>query len=205
MELTVDCQKRPEGSKTKALRRSGLIPAVLYGHNGAESVALTVEAKTVQQLLKDASINNTLIKLNIPDIPWNGKTLLREVQTHPWKGFPYHLSFFSISTQDSVEVEVPLHFVGEAVGVRMEGGVLDLILSELQVRCKPDSIPESIEIDISNLHLGESLHVNQLILPEGVTTVGEEERVVVSVASPRVETKPEETATEIETEEVAEL
>ena len=200
MELTVECQKRPEGSKTRALRRSGLIPAVLYGHNGSESVALTVEAKTVQQLLKDASINNTLIKLNIPDPPWNGKTLLREVQTHPWKGYPYHLSFFSISTQDSVEVEVPLNFVGESVGVKMEGGVLDLILSELQVKCKPDSIPESIDIDISPLHLGESLHVNQLTLPEGVTSVGEEERVVASIVSPRVETQPQET----ETQEAAE-
>ena len=200
MELTVECQKRPEGSKTRALRRSGLIPAVLYGHNGSESVALTVEAKTVQQLLKDASINNTLIKLNIPDLPWNGKTLLREVQTHPWKGYPYHLSFFSISTQDSVEVEVPLNFVGESVGVKMEGGVLDLILSELQVKCKPDSIPESIDIDISPLHLGESLHVNQLTLPEGVTSVGEEERVVASIVSPRVETQPQET----ETQEAAE-
>ncbi|NEP46752.1 MAG: 50S ribosomal protein L25/general stress protein Ctc, partial [Okeania sp. SIO2H7] len=189
-----------EGSKTRALRRSGLIPAVLYGHNGSESVALTVEAKTVQQLLKDASINNTLIKLNIPDLPWNGKTLLREVQTHPWKGYPYHLSFFSISTQDSVEVEVPLNFVGESVGVKMEGGVLDLILSELQVKCKPDSIPESIDIDISPLHLGESLHVNQLTLPEGVTSVGEEERVVASIVSPRVETQPQET----ETQEAAE-
>ena len=193
MELTVDCQKRPEGSKPKALRRSGLIPAVLYGHNGSESVALTVDAKTVQQLLKDGSINNTLIQLNIPDLPWNGKTLLREVQTHPWKGFPYHLSFFSISTQDSVEVEVPLHFVGEAVGVKLEGGILEPILSELEVRCKPDSIPESIEIDVSSLHLGQSLHVNELILPEGVAAIGEKERVVVSIASPRVEAQSQET------------
>ncbi|MDY6804297.1 MAG: 50S ribosomal protein L25/general stress protein Ctc [Cyanobacteriota bacterium] len=200
MELKVECKKRPVGSKPKALRRSGFIPAVLYGHDGAESVAITIEAKTVQQLLKDGSINNTLIQLNIPDLPWNGKTLLREVQTHPWKGYPYHLSFFSISTQDSVEVEVPLDFVGESVGVEMEGGVLDLIISELQVKCKPDSIPESIKIDISSLHLGDSLHVNELILPEGVVAIGEEERVVVSIASPRVETKSKETETEIETE-----
>jgi len=193
MELTVECQKRPEGSKPNALRRSGFVPAVLYGHNGAESVAITIEAKTVQQLLKDGSINNTLIQLNIPDLPWNGKTLLREVQTHPWKGYPYHLSFFSISTQDSVEVEVPLHFVGEAVGVKLEGGILEPIISELQVKCKPDSIPESIEIDISSLHVGQSLHVNELILPDGVKAIGEEERVVVSIASPSVEVQPQET------------
>ncbi len=193
MELTVECQKRPEGSKPNALRRSGFVPAVLYGHNGAESVAITIEAKTVQQLLKDGSINNTLIQLNIPELPWNGKTLLREVQTHPWKGYPYHLSFFSISTQDSVEVEVPLHFVGEAVGVKLEGGILEPIISELQVKCKPDSIPESIEIDISSLRVGQSLHVNELILPDGVKAIGEEERVVVSIASPSVEVQSQET------------
>jgi large subunit ribosomal protein L25 len=86
MELTVECQKREPGSKPRALRRSGLIPANLYGHKGTESIALTVKAKTAEHLLKEASINNTLIQVNIPEIRWRGKTLLREVQTNPAKG-----------------------------------------------------------------------------------------------------------------------
>ena len=78
MELTLECQKRVEGSKPNALRREGLIPAVVYGHNGAESIAFTVKAKKVEHLLRDATVNNTLIDLNIPEIPWSGKALLRE-------------------------------------------------------------------------------------------------------------------------------
>lgn len=187
MELTVEGLKRPDGSKPNALRRQGLIPAVVYGHNGAESISLTVKAKTVEHLLRDATVNNTLIDLKITDIPWAGKALLREVQTHPWKGFPYHLSFFAVSAQDSLEVEVALHFVGEPVGVKLGGGVLDPVLTELAVRCKPDSIPESIEINVSELQVGDALHVNELVLPDGVVAIGDPGRVVVSILQPQGE------------------
>lgn len=181
MELAVECQKRAEGSKPNALRRSGLIPAVLYGHKGSESISLTVNAKTVESLLKKRAVNNTLIDLSIPDISWTGKTLLREVQVHPWKGFPYHLSFFAVGSQDSLEVELSLHFVGESVGVKLGGGILDTVLMQLAVKCKPDSIPQAIEVDISHLKVGDALHIHELILPPGVVAVGEPNQVVVSV------------------------
>lgn len=181
MELAVECQKRAEGSKPNALRRSGLIPAVLYGHKGSESISLTVKAKTVETLLKKHVVNNTLIDLSIPDLSWTGKTLLREVQVHPWKGFPYHLSFFAVGSQDSLEVELSLHFVGEAAGVKLGGGILDTVLTQLAVKCKPDSIPEAIEVDISNLNVGDALHIHELSLPAGVVALGEPNQVVVSV------------------------
>ncbi len=95
MAITVESQKRPEGSKPKALRRSGFIPANLYGHNKAESISLVVEAKVVERLLKQVVPNKTEIELNIPELEWQGKTVLREVQIHPAKGTPYHLSFFA--------------------------------------------------------------------------------------------------------------
>lgn len=181
MELTIDCQSRPVGSKPNALRRSGLIPAVLYGHNGTESLSLTVDAKEAETLVRRASINNTLVQVNIADQSWNGKALLREVQTHPWKGTLYHLSFFSIGTHASIDAKVPVHTVGEAPGVKTGGGALDLVLTELQVRCAPNSIPESIEIDVSGLEVGDALRVNQIIPPQGVEILGEPDRVVVSV------------------------
>jgi large subunit ribosomal protein L25 len=95
MALTVESKKRPEGSKPKALRRSGVIPANLYGHNGAESISLVVDAKVVERLLKQAIPNKTEVELTIPEIEWSGTTILREVQIHPAKGTPYHLSFFA--------------------------------------------------------------------------------------------------------------
>ncbi len=194
MAITVECQKRPEGSKPRALRRSGEIPANLYGHKGTESISLTISAKTVERLLKRASVNNTLIDLNVTDAPWRGKTLLRELQIHPAKGTPYHLSFFAVAGHGDTNVEVRLRFVGEAIGVKQEGGLLDTVINELQVSCSPENIPEAIEIDVSNLNVGDSLHISELVLPEGVTVLAGAEQVVVSILPPRVQETETETA-----------
>ncbi|MEY3333637.1 MAG: 50S ribosomal protein L25 [Cuspidothrix sp.] len=95
MAIAVESQKRPEGSKPKALRRSGLIPANLYGHKGIESISLVLDAKVVERLLKQAAPNKTEVELSIPELQWTGTTVIREVQIHPAKGTPYHLSFFA--------------------------------------------------------------------------------------------------------------
>ena len=198
MAITVESQKRPEGSKPRALRRAGLIPANLYGHKGTESISLTIEAKTVERLLKRASVNNTLIELNIADAPWRGKTLLRELQIHPAKGTPYHLSFFAVAGHGDTTVEVRFRFVGTAIGVKQEGGVLDTVVTELQVTCAPENIPDVIEIDVSNLHIGDSLSISDIPFPEGVTPLAESERLVVSVLPPQI--SAEDAGTETETE-----
>ncbi|MEH2314147.1 MAG: 50S ribosomal protein L25/general stress protein Ctc [Nostoc sp.] len=203
MAITVESQKRPEGSKPRALRRSGLIPANLYGHKGTESISLTIDAKTVERLLKRASVNNTLIELNITDAPWRGKTLLRELQIHPAKGTPYHLSFFAVAGHGDTTVEVPLRFLGNAVGVKQEGGFLDTVITELQVSCAPENIPEIIEIDVSNLQIGDSLRIQELVLPQGVTVLGDTERVVVSVSQPQISAAAEDEA-ELEGEPASE-
>jgi large subunit ribosomal protein L25 len=182
MPLTIDCQKRPDGSKPNALRRDGKIPATLYGHNGTESLHLVIDAKQAGFLVRDASVNNSLIQVNIPDLSWNGKALLREVQKHPWRGYLYHLSFFSVAAHGEIEVSVPLNFVGDAVGVKNEGGTLDAVLTELAVKCNPESIPDKIDVDVSALKVGDALHVNELKLPSGVEVLGESDRVVVMIA-----------------------
>lgn len=181
MELKIECQKRPADSKPNRMRREGKLPAVLYGHNGTESVALELNLKTAEILVKKASVNNTLIQLTVTDLPWSGKTLLREVQAHPWKGELYHLSFFSVAAHGDLEVTVPLEFVGTAIGVKNSGGVLDTVLNELVLKCPPDKIPETIPVDVSNLEVGGSISVHQLPLPEGAAVVGEGDRIIVSV------------------------
>ncbi|MEP0800768.1 50S ribosomal protein L25/general stress protein Ctc [Funiculus sociatus] len=200
MQVTVECQKRPEGSKPNALRRSGLIPVVLYGHKGTESLSLTMPVKKAEVLLRESSVNNTLIDLNIPEISWSGKTLLKEVQKHPWKNSLYHLSFFAVAAHGDLDIEVPLHFVGEAAGVKQDGGLLDPVLTQLQVRCAPESIPDSIEIDVSNMQVGDALHLNELVLPPGVTTSGEPDQVIVSVLPPQITPEPTETEEATESE-----
>jgi len=95
MAITLESKTRPEGSKPKALRRSGLIPANLYGHKGIESISLVLDAKVVERLLKQVTPNKTEIELSIPELEWTGTTVIRELQIHPAKGTPYHLSFFA--------------------------------------------------------------------------------------------------------------
>jgi large subunit ribosomal protein L25 len=183
MQITVDCQKRAEGSKPNALRRNGLIPATLYGHNGSESVPLTIQEKDAQLLLKRASVNNTLVDVNIPDMPWNGKALIREVQSHPWKRNIYHLSFFSIAAQKQIQVTVPIRIVGQAPGVK-SGGILEEIITELKVQCSPSNIPESIDIDVTKMEIGTHLNVRDITLPEGVTAIDDPDTGVVSIIAP---------------------
>lgn len=182
MELTVEGKARPEGRKPRALRREGLVPAVLYGHKGTESVAFMIDCKSVETLLKQPSLGNRLISLSLPD--WNGKTLLREVQTHPWKNDPHHLSFFSVENQKKVEVEVPLRFVGTAVGVT-KGGILEALLTSLKIICKPDAIPESIEVDVAGLDVGQGLQVSDLQLPDGIQILISPSQLIVGVQESR--------------------
>jgi len=183
MEFTIECQARPEGSKPNALRRSGKLPAVLYGHKGNESLSLVIDSKAAEVLLRDASINNSLIQVTIPDLSWNGKALLREVQTHPWRGTPYHISFFAVADHGALEVDVPLHFVGTAKGIKEGGGSLDPSMSSLHVKCAAEVIPDFIEVDVTNLGVGESLNVSELSLPSGVEALNDPGRVVVTILS----------------------
>jgi large subunit ribosomal protein L25 len=183
MNISVECQSRPEGSKPRALRREGLIPAALYGHDGAKSISLTIPAKEAQILLRDAAINNTLIDLKIPDIAWKGKALIREVQAHPWKRTLHHLSFFTVSAKQLVEIVVPVILTGKAAGTK-EGGIVDQSMTELKIACAADSIPESIEIDITNFEIGTILHVGEIVLPNGATALDDLERIAISIVLP---------------------
>ena len=120
-------------------------------------------------------------------MPWAGKALLREVQTHPWRGTPYHVSFYAIADHGDLEVNVPLHFVGIATGVKLGGGSLETAMGSLAVRCAASIIPESIEVDVSNLEVGSAIHVSELLMPDGVVAVSDSERVVASVVAGREE------------------
>jgi len=159
MDLTINCAQRASDEKTKKLRREGTLPAVLYGHDGTASVSLKVSNYDAEALLRKATINKSVITINVPDMPWSGKVILREVQKHPWKNKLHHLSFFSIASQEFIEVSMPINFVGEAIGVTDKGGTLDMVLTEVQLKCPPNAIPQSLDVDISGLDIGDALHV----------------------------------------------
>lgn len=193
MELSIQCSQREANANPRALRREGQLPAVLYGHNGSESISLTVNGREAEKLVRSASINNTLITVDIPDLPWKGQALLREVQAHPWKQELYHLSFFSVASQDSVEVVVPVNYTGVAKGVKEDGATLDVIVSELAIRCAPDAIPEVLDIDVSALEVGNNLHISDLKLPAGVEVVTDTDKTLVTVFARRAAAESETT------------
>lgn len=95
MELSIECQKRTPDQKPRALRRQGLLPAVLYGHNGSESVDLLLNAKDAETLLRKVVPQKTVVTVSVPDLSWTGQAVLQEVQTHPWKKQVFHISFFA--------------------------------------------------------------------------------------------------------------
>ncbi|MEG3439228.1 50S ribosomal protein L25/general stress protein Ctc [Pannus brasiliensis CCIBt3594] len=182
MQVSVECQKRPEKTKPNALRRQGLIPAALYGHNGTDSVSLVVKEKEALNLLKKASINNTLVDVNVPEISWTGKALIQEVQAHPWKRNLFHLSFFAVSAHGKLDIVVPVKPVGEAIGVK-QGGLVEQLINEINVSCIADNIPEVIEFDVSGLGVGESITVGDLQMPEGVTLKDDTHSTVYSIVA----------------------
>ena len=184
MEITLECKSRPEDSKPRALRREGFIPANLYGHSGAESMSLVVGQKEVINLLKKANINNTMVDLTISDSDWKGKVLIREVQTHPWKRNIHHISFFSPSGEKEVEVVVPLKSVGKSIG-ESKGGIVEQSGSQVRVRCLPDRIPQSLDMDISDIDIGKYFQVKNLVLPEGITVLDDPNKNLIGIAAPR--------------------
>ncbi|MFW6358078.1 MAG: 50S ribosomal protein L25/general stress protein Ctc [Chroococcales cyanobacterium] len=197
----IQCQERPTDKNPRALRREGLIPATLYGHDKDQSVSVTLNAKDVKNLLKEASVNNTIVDVSIPHTSWTGKALIRELQTHPWKPEVYHLSFFAVKAGDTLDVVVPLHLVGEAAGIK-SGGVVDQIVTELAVQCTPANIPDSIDLDVSGLDIGENLHIRDIKVPEGVVIMDDGDRTAVAVVAPRAVTEAQ--ATEEVAPELAE-
>ena len=185
MELKIDCAQRASDEKPKRLRREGTLPAVLYGHDGDKSVALKLSNYDAEALLRKATVNKSVITVNVPDLPWSGKVILREVQKHPWKNKLHHLSFFSIASQKEIEVSMPIHFVGEAVGVKNKGGTLDTVMTEVQLKCPPDAIPQSLDVDVSGLDIGDALHIGEIKLPEGTSIAADDKLLVVSVLAGR--------------------
>jgi large subunit ribosomal protein L25 len=176
----------------RRLRAAGRIPAVLYGPK-ADSRSITVEARALQLLFqKSAAGINTLIDLTLD----GGKevVIVKELQREPVRGTYLHADFYTVDLAQKIEVSVPVHLVGKAPGVELGGGILDHPLREIELSCLPRAIPEQIEVDVSALQLGESIHVGELSLPEGVEVLSDPELAVASVVAPRVEEEPTEEA-----------
>jgi large subunit ribosomal protein L25 len=186
VNATLTAQPRAENGKgvSRKLRASGRIPAVIYGH-GEATRTLTVDAREFERLLATVRVENTLIDVSIEGERAPVKALVREVQTHPSRGAVLHVDLYQIHAGETLTVEVPIVLVGQSPGVRA-GGIMQHALTELEIECLPDRIPEVIEVDVSALQIGDSIHVGDIALPEGVEAQVDADRSICSVVPPTV-------------------
>ncbi|MCK4428624.1 MAG: 50S ribosomal protein L25, partial [candidate division Zixibacteria bacterium] len=168
----------------------GMIPAVVYGAE-TSPLPLEVEAKSFHALLRSGLGENVIVTLNIDDQE-NGdkKVLIREVQRDPVWGNILHVDFQQISLTKKLTINVPIHLVGTSIGVQQDGGILQHVLRELEVECFPTDIPEKIEVDVTNLKIGDSIHVGDIKL-EKVEILSDPQGSIVSVVPPTVFKEPE--------------
>ncbi|HSH45158.1 MAG TPA: 50S ribosomal protein L25/general stress protein Ctc [Longimicrobiales bacterium] len=189
-------------SAARRMRREGRIPAVIYG-TGEETRSLTLDAHDFELLVKRHALDTTLVELSIEGAKSKKpvRALVSEVQSHPYRPEVLHVDFLQIHAGERVTVEVPIRITGTAEGVRA-GGVLQHVLHELEMECAVESIPEAIEVDVTTLDIGDSVHVAELALPEGVEVLVDQDRTVCTVAAPTVLEVAEEEAAEAEAPEL---
>jgi large subunit ribosomal protein L25 len=171
----------------RSLRSAGQIPAVIYGH-AREPQALAVPARDVEKLLERVSAESTVIELDIGGTV--ARTLIREIQRHPFKKQILHIDFQELVAGEKVSVNVPIVLTGTPDGVRVSGGILSQVMSELTIRCDPVNIPRRVEADVTHVLIGHSLHVSDLTVPDGVEILDEPEGTVAVVSAPKVEAEP---------------
>lgn len=180
--------KRRDGtgtSKVRKLRLQGLVPAVVYGR-GREPVPVAVDGKSLRASLHTHAGLNVLIDLSIADGSRSTETVMvREVQRGMFRREIIHVDFHTIDLTETLEAHVRLVFTGQAKGVVDDGGVLEIHLREVVVECLPAQIPESIEIDISALGVGDSLHASDIKMPAEVTMVTSAEEAIATVVMPK--------------------
>ncbi len=192
---SLSAEARTETGKgvARKLRSAGRVPAVVYGH-AREPQALSLQTRELEKLLSSIATGSTVVELTLGGA--TTKTLIREVQRHPFKKQILHVDFQELVAGEKVTVEIPLVFVGVPEGVRLSGALLEQILHSIEVLVDPANIPNHIDVDVTNLAMGHSLHVRELTLPAGLDVLTDEDATVCAVVAPRavVEETPAEGA-----------
>ncbi|HEX5036517.1 MAG TPA: 50S ribosomal protein L25 [bacterium] len=186
--LKVAAEVREGGKKgiTRRLRKDGRIPAVLYGR-GEKPVNLSLHAKEFTHMMKGSAGTNALIDLTVTgEKAGQLVVMVKDFQTDILRHAISHVDLLKIDMTQKISVKIPVHIVGKAVGV-VNGGLIELVNRDIEVRCLPGNIPEKIDVDITPLDIGNSFHTKDLKLPDGVEAVTGADQTIVSIVTPREE------------------
>jgi large subunit ribosomal protein L25 len=181
---SLSAEPRSETGKgvARKLRAAGRVPGIIYGHS-REPQPLSLVARDLDRLLSTIAAGSTVVELSLGTA--TTKTLIREIQRHPFKKQILHVDFMELVAGEKVIVDIPLVFVGIPEGVRLSGALLEQIVHNIEVNVDPSNIPNHIDVDVSNLAMGHSLHVRDLQLPEGLEVLTDEDTTICAVVAPR--------------------
>jgi large subunit ribosomal protein L25 len=195
--MAIEVSATPRGVQgrgaSRRLRHGGRVPGILYGA-GKPAQNIELDHNELAQHLKHESFHASILSLTVEGE--KHQVLLRDLQMHPWRAQVLHIDFQRVARDRKIHMKVPLHFMNQEIapGVKTGGGAVNHVLSEIDISCLPDDLPEFIEVDLSNLQLGHSIHLSELNLPKGVESTqlrGGDDVVVVTIVMPRVEVEPE--------------
>jgi large subunit ribosomal protein L25 len=194
-EILLEVEPRVETGriKVKDLRHSGFIPGVVYA-GGKETMHVKISRREFLHLLHEHRLENMIINLKVKG---GGKEksrpcMIKEMQMHPVRENILHIDFVEISLTKAIKVNVPIVTRGESLGVKQEGGSLEHILWEIEVECLPTKIPPHIEVDITNLKTGDSVHIKDIVFPPEVKVLNDAEAIVLTISAPMKEEAPAE-------------
>ncbi len=205
LELKASERKTTGKGPARALRRQGLVPAVLYGPK-TESISLTISSFDLDMMYKQSGSEHVILNLIIGDDGTRNKTaMIKELQTVPVTSEYLHVDFFEISLEQEVVLKVAVELTGKSIGVE-RGGLFQLVRHNLEISCLPGDIPDRIEVDMSDLDIGDSVHVEDIQLGEKIKLLYDSNFTVATVVAPAVEKEevPEEELEEAEEEEAEE-
>jgi large subunit ribosomal protein L25 len=187
MALAIDLREGKGKSVTRKLRAQGKVPGVVYGA-GIDPTPIVIEDLALAKILRGGA--NALVDLTGAKALEGKPVLVKDVQRDPLSRRVVHCDLYAVNLKARLDVEIPLHFIGTARGVALDGGVMEPLLRTLEVSCMPLAIPESIDVDVSNLGIGDAIHVKDLVLPADVVSKIELDTTVVHVVAPRLEEEP---------------
>lgn len=187
VELEAQPRETKKRNRNKASREAGRIPGVVYGGGEEKNSLVEVDEKTFGRVMDSASSDTVLLNLKVGDA--SRLALVQEVQHHPVSRKTLHVDFREVKPDQSVIVTLPTVPVGEAVGVKTGGGTLEHVLRYIKVKGTPSSLPESIEVDVAALDIGQTLHVSDVATADGVELLSNASNPVISISKPRVSGK----------------